>query len=163
MVKNWLLVPSPPRTEVVYLHMRLGDYVRDPLHLADLRAYYAECISRLPVGVAVHVVTNDKAEAARLYSDICSKYPFAALEDEDDPLEIIRTMAGGRGVICANSSFSWWAGYLHHLLDSRASVVFVPTPWFMDGGARFTSDFGFNGANVVNIGDQTGLDRWFSQ
>lgn len=148
MVKWWL--PTPDRNGDVYLHIRLGDYTQDPLHAADLRRYYTDCLAQVPSGTRVRIVTNDKEEAARAYPDLWDLLPLAEFEDEDDPLGIIQRMAGGRGVICANSTFSWWAAYLGHA-TREDFMAFVPGTWFMDGGVTYAGDFGFPGSRVVAI------------
>jgi len=40
---------------------------------------------------------------------------------------VIEIMKYGSGFILANSSFSWWAGFLR---ITHASVVVAPKPWF---------------------------------
>lgn len=108
----------------VFLHIRGGDYVRHPLHDVHLEtSYYPWAIQQFPVGTHFYVFTND-IPYAKTMSFLRSIAHSFVDTDELQTLECMRQCAGG---ICANSTFSWWGGYL---TPNRRIVI--PEKWFND-------------------------------
>lgn len=109
--------------DMVAVHIRRGDYVEHPLY-ADLTitSYYDDAMKKF---------TN---EQFLVFSDDikwCKEY-FWDRDDieyceEEDPVKALNMMAGCKGIIMANSTFSWWAARL-----STARVI-APLKWFSDG------------------------------
>ena len=67
------------------------------------------------------------------------------VDGEDEVASFYMMMLAGEGVICANSTFCWWAAWLG--LQNRR--VFLPSPFAPWGEPTGTGGFFFPGAEVV--------------
>jgi hypothetical protein len=95
----------PNISSTIFLHIRGGDYLTTDL-LLDLRDYYKKAISLFP-GKKFSVFTND-IHFSRNYLD---DFDYEIVrENDEDSLYLMSQCEGG---ICANSTFSWWGGYLN--------------------------------------------------
>ncbi len=122
----------------VAVHIRRGDYLS-----ASARAYHgilptayyspalAELASRSPVESIF--VFSDEPDAQVLDGINWPVEPTLIHPSSDSkPMESLILMSQARMVVTANSSFSWWAGWLAHFC--RRSMVFAPSPWFRRAG-----------------------------
>lgn len=112
----------PGIKEGIFLHVRGGDYVGNPLHDVGLDEYYRRAIAQFP-NAHFFVVTNDVSYTVNRPYLQGLKYTLV-LEPEVETLYLMSQCAGG---ICANSSFSWWGAYL----NPRRKIV-MPDRWFTD-------------------------------
>lgn len=109
----------------VGVHVRRGDYVGNTFY-TDLWAedYYRKAMSLFPD--ATFLIFSDDIGWCK------ANTTFVGCEfsegDEDADFENLMQC---EGIICANSSFSWWAAYL-----SEASKVVAPKKWYTDGVER---------------------------
>jgi hypothetical protein len=118
----------------IAIHIRGGDYRGNVFHEFDLKSYYQKCISMCP-GFDFVVFTNDV------------KYARGILDCEiiqEDEIDSLLLMSRCKGVICANSSFSWWGAYLN---PNRP--IFMPSKWFRN--QNMEGNYYFNGVTVVDI------------
>lgn len=111
--------------DMVAIHVRRGDYVNNPFYV-DLyfTDYYERAMAEFP-----------DCEFLVFSDDInwCKKQPiFASCEfsEGNDEITDLNIMTACKGIIMANSSYSWWASYL-----SNAKVI-APKEWFSDGIIR---------------------------
>jgi Glycosyl transferase family 11 len=129
---------DPPHKAGVAVHVRLGDYISNPMaaraHGVPDPGYYVRSIRRLIVeGIppVVHLVSDEPQEALRRLKD--AGLPPGAdvyLTSADSPWKDLAVLAGADAVVMSNSSFSWWGAYLAHR-SRKASVIFPPR-WFSD-------------------------------
>lgn len=122
---------------LISLHIRRGDYLNNPVYV-DLTQtdYYDRAIAQFP-GETFLVFCADRQQGSDDISDrewcdtfLASKgidYEFA---DGKDEIEDFNLMAGCKGHIMANSSFSWWASY------AGSGKTVAPRDWFSDGIQR---------------------------
>ena len=99
------IVPS----EYVGIHVRRGDYVNHPFYVDLMKTdYYQKAMAEFPEGTEFMVFTDDLGFCGNhnLFKDIRVFGPGDELDD-------LNWMAGCKGLITANSSYSWWAGYLN--------------------------------------------------
>ncbi len=117
------LYPELPRC--AFLHVRRGDYVNNDCHYIDLSSYYRRAMKRIPADTHYLVVSNDPT--------FCETYPVLQGVEHTivRNLDEVRTLGlmtlCGRGGICANSTFSWWGGWLNENPDR---VVVFPSRMF---------------------------------
>lgn len=121
IIADW---PAPPE-QMAAIHVRRGDYGRiqgalsDPVNGLQLPSrYYFDALDRIPAATPLAVFSDDPDWAARLFSD-----RNAWVSRGNLPVIDMLLMAQCRWVVTANSSFSWWGGWLN---DRPDRVVFAP-------------------------------------
>lgn len=108
----------------VAIHVRRGDYVRNPFYVdLSLTDYYEKAMAEFPN--EKFLVFSDDIPFCENYFD-GKEYEF----NDESEVDALNTMASCKGIIMANSSFSWWGAYL-----SNAKVV-APLAWHPDGITR---------------------------
>jgi hypothetical protein len=111
------------------VHVRLGDYKDiQGMRLSDI--YYERALALLAsMGpVSQVVVFSDEIELARKMG-IWRKFPsviFMETPREASPIESMLLMSLASQLVVANSTFSWWSGWLGNR-DGR--TVIYPRPW----------------------------------
>lgn len=105
--------------DAIFVHVRLGDYTNIPE--AQLKKnYYQDALALFPLGVQVHVFSNDMV-GAKFVVPNADQYI-----DVDEVTSIALMARYTLGGICANSSFSWWASQLNF---SICKLIVMPLPW----------------------------------
>lgn len=111
--------------DMVAIHVRRGDYVNNPFYVDLMNTdYYERAMLEFPD--SDFLIFSDDVEW-------CKRQPiFADCEFSEGKTETedMSLMASCKGIIMANSSFSWWASYL-----SNAKIV-APLAWYADGIER---------------------------
>lgn len=111
----------------VAIHVRRGDYVNNPFYVDLMETPYYEDAMELFPGEKFLVFSDDIEWCKK--QDIFKDCEFSG----GDELTDFNRMAGCKGIIMANSSYSWWAAYL-----SNAKVI-APLGWYSDGVIRTTT------------------------
>lgn len=108
------------KIDKVAIHVRRGDYVNNPFYV-DLTQtdYYKKAMAEFPD--EKFMVFSDDIEWCQK-QDIFTGCSFS----EHDEVKDLNLMASCKGIIMANSSFSWWGAYL-----SNAKVI-APKEWYSD-------------------------------
>jgi hypothetical protein len=127
----------------VALHIRRGDYLKVSQFHVNLwdTGYYQEAVKLFPPDTKFLVFCKDSQGEAQDKDDQewCRRnipllgIDFEMYEHTVSETDDLNAMAACKGIIGANSSFSWWAAYLNPHKD--ATVVF-PKQWFVDGVQR---------------------------
>jgi hypothetical protein len=112
------------KIDMVALHVRRGDYVNNKFYVDLMETDYYQKAMDMFQGESF-VVFSDDIEWCK------TKAIFDGCEFvQGDEIEDMNKMASCKGIIMANSSYSWWASYL-----SNAKVVY-PSKWYTDGIER---------------------------
>lgn len=132
-----------PPTNRVAIHVRRGDYLLPPwntVHYTLTEDYYRKAIANIKM---------DECEGFSIFSDDiewCKNEWFKDLHqvefiDEPDEVRSLAQMIQCKGgVICANSSFSWWGAFLGAYELKKPCIV--PSTWFKGGvGNLFPSEW----------------------
>lgn len=108
--------------DMVAIHVRRGDYVGNPFYI-DLTSngYYDRAMAEFPR--EKFLVFSDDIEWCKGFF-IGNDFEFSEGNSEIDDFNL---MAGCKGIIMANSSFSWWAAYL-----GGDKKVIAPKEWYTD-------------------------------
>lgn len=121
-----------PGSGAIALNVRRGDYMeprqRGIQGLAK-RGYYERSLRhlrRLGLDGPVFVASDSLEDVLVELKGIADFVPIAP-PSEANPLEVMLLLARADGLVAANSSFSWWAGFLG---DRPDHVVVAPRPWF---------------------------------
>lgn len=117
----------PPKTDMVAIHVRRGDYVSNSFYV-DLSntGYYDRAVKEFP-NQNFLVFSDNIAFCKRLFNG--KEFEFVEGGDE---LSDLNLMASCTGHIIANSSFSWWGAYL----SPYTQKVIYPKDWYTDGIRR---------------------------
>jgi hypothetical protein len=129
-------------TDKVALHIRRGDYLKATQFHVNLwdTDYYKEAVKQFPEGTKFLVFCKDNQSTEQDLDDKewCERnIPLLGINFElhqhTTETEDLNAMASCKGIIGANSSFSWWAAFLNP--HTNATKVF-PRRWFTDGVER---------------------------
>ena len=116
----------------IAIHLRLGDYKNliDVYGKPDIN-YYKNGIDLLKLKLGerpIWVFSDEPAKAEEFFSNEIQVDKFVEVNQEVRPIEYLNAMAQCLGIVCANSSFSWWAGYIAS--ERSAAQVIFPRPMF---------------------------------
>jgi hypothetical protein len=120
-----LTLPSVPKQDGAFLHIRGKDFVDHGLHDVHLqRAYYNSAIECFPKDTHFFIYTNDVPYAEKCDFLSTISHSFVEADEVTSLAGMAQCLQGG---ICANSTFSWWGAYLN---PNRTIVM--PTRFFND-------------------------------
>ncbi len=114
------------------LHVRRGDYTlpeQQKIQGLTTRAYYEKSLSylrRMGFDGPVYLAT-DSPEMVR--EEFAGMGEFLPIDPPPgvNPFEVVLLLSRIDGLVIANSSFSWWAGFIG---KRPGQVVIAPRPWF---------------------------------
>ncbi len=113
------------KIDQVAIHVRRGDYVNNPFYVDLIETpYYRDAMALFP-GESFLVFSDD--------IEWCKKqkiFQHCEFSEGRDEIEDLNLMASCKAVITANSSFSWWGGFL-----CKGKVI-APEAWYADGITR---------------------------
>lgn len=111
-----------------FLHVRRGDYVNNRYHKKnDIDNYYkmAEAALIEKTGITKIYVLSDDLEWVISQDFFCRDLYNVFKGNEIESLALMSLCTGG--AICANSTFSWWGGFLGAY--AHRNPVIVPKAW----------------------------------
>ena len=113
--------------EPTCLHVRLGDYVKNPLHGVADAAYYKRAIDELrrQKPNATIFLFSDNIELVKAELGIGDDINYIPSEVDDQQTMYLGSLC--HNFIISNSSFSWWMQYLSQR-DDR--LVIAPSRWY---------------------------------
>lgn len=127
---------SDASSEVIGVHVRLGDYVSDPLATAMMGrtgpSYYADAVAdlRSELGdLPVRVFTDSPDLVADVLAGVPGPLDVAPFAD---PWSGLRALSSCAALVLSNSTFSWWAAFVATVLDDRTVPVVMPEPWYAE-------------------------------
>jgi hypothetical protein len=132
---QWFLQVSKELAAIspIALHVRLGDYKNlGSIYGRPDPEYYANAVNLITkrIGDRPIWLFSDEPELA---SAIVGKHVNVSKiidpKSSDRAIEHLNLLGKCQGIVCANSSFSWWGGFLSSQLVSGSVVVF-PNPMF---------------------------------
>jgi Glycosyl transferase family 11 len=114
------------------LHVRRGDYMlpeQQKIQGLATRGYYRrslEHLRRLGLDGPVYLAT-DSPDVVREEFDGMGDFRLIDPPPDCHPFEVVLILSRVDGLVIANSSFSWWAGFIG---ERPGRVVIAPRPWF---------------------------------
>lgn len=113
------------KIDQVAIHVRRGDYVNNSFYVDLMQTpYYRDAMAQFPD--CEFLIFSDDIEW-------CKKqkiFEGCEFSEGNDELTDLNLMASCKGVITANSSYSWWGAFL-----SEGKVI-APKAWYADGVER---------------------------
>jgi len=125
---------SPSRQLHISLHVRRGDYRRNPQFGLLARGYYERALAAIRVNCPqveeVRLFSADIPLARDLLEEFQAKFKLTFSDSAlPSATGTLLEMRSGVGLIAANSSLSYWAAMLS---DCHPTCIAYPTPWFKD-------------------------------
>lgn len=121
------------------LHLRVGDYYlpgKNTFGVVD-ESYYLNAVLHLQKefpGIKIWAVSDQEILASKLYQRLLTKQVKLIRNlDKKSPLETFEFIRNANFVICANSSFSYWAARLNPNIEK---VVIPATPHLSIAGVK---------------------------
>jgi len=113
--------PLPPKYQ--YVHIRRGDYVSNATTYGLLgAAYYKNFLDKnLPLIIG----TDDKESSAGIIKDLQPSFVFSP--ENTTAWQALKMMANADSLILANSTLSWWGGFL---AANQGKQVYSPSPFY---------------------------------
>ncbi|PJJ71227.1 glycosyl transferase family 11 [Diaminobutyricimonas aerilata] len=122
------------------LHLRRGDYLNAPESRRVIattayarRAY--RLLQQMGAAAPLRLFSDSPNLVQEELGDLDLDIEFADPEGVLSPVNTMRAMSYGSGLVMSNSSFSWWAGWLMRRRDSNLPVI-APRPWNETGTAK---------------------------
>lgn len=111
----------------VCMHIRLGDYVKHPLHGVATIQYYNDALAALrkKCPSARVFVFSDNIDAIKEAFPVEHEFTFIPSDLSDHQTMYLGSLC--KGFIISNSSFSWWMQYLSKATDK---LVYAPSRWY---------------------------------
>ena len=138
----------------VAIHVRRGDYLTQPAgspHAPLSLDYYQRALARLQHDSEQHnfYVFSDDPNVQPAEVGLDNKMVTIVKPPRNSPpVESLRLIAQASTIITANSSFSWWAGWLGS--TRGGAKVFMPSPWYTDEPV-INHDILVRGTEVIRI------------
>lgn len=123
-IQSYLMTKYPNLKNSIFLHIRRGDYVNHWLHFINLEQYYKECLEYFDSNIHVYICSDD-IEWCK--SSWLKDLPNKTFLDENEVYTLWIMSICEKGGICANSSFSWWGGWLNQNPDKK---IYYPSKQF---------------------------------
>ena len=128
-------------SDSIILHVRRGDYVSAKNTMGLLSGdYYKLLLSKISNGHSKKIlVFTDSKEL--INESFIREFEYQILgPDELSAWQTLKLISLGKEIVAANSTLSWWGGYLALQRDSGAKC-YVPNPWFRDWHQRVENAF----------------------
>ena len=135
------------------LNIRLGDYqnLKNIYGEVDPEYYFSsvELLRNLLGERPIWIFSDDPELAQRILEPKFGKLQFVSHPENRRPIEYLNVLANCEGIVCANSSFSWWGAYVASQQNSEVKVVF-PRPMF--NTTKFKEPFNWLPSNWITLG-----------
>ena len=128
--------------KILVVHVRRGDYLttnhRNKFGVIGLKSYIPEIESIRKRNPGLEVITiTDEVNSLR-YENNYSALGRVIGPEITNPWLLLKVMSQADYLISANSSLSWWGGYL---CMTRGGKVIIPQPWFREKNQVGTGDY----------------------
>jgi len=135
---------------VCAIHFRIGDYIRYPDHHPILPVgYYETALQTLLAEnhgkIMIFCQKEDRMlveseRIPRLLEKNKSATFVWALDYQLTDWEELLLMSCASHIVIANSTFSWWAAYLHRMMSTEAGRIMYPSTWFGTAFSHYSTE-----------------------
>jgi len=136
-----LIAEEIKKKRPIVVHIRLGDYLNHKIGMLSENYFMSsiEAIKKTLGNREIWIFTNSPEQLGQLYPGI-SKQNFRVLTPSGDPAESMILMSKADGIVCSNSTFSFWAAKLskieckvvvpkNYSKDSETQIRNNPAHW----------------------------------
>jgi len=119
-----------------FIHIRLGDYIDNNLHVLDLSNYYIYCINKIksinPVA-RFYICTNSYDSNLTKYLDNFPIKDYILQDEKNNDIDTLYIMSSCIGGICSNSTLSYLGSYFQK--NKKKNNIYMPYPFvnFING------------------------------
>lgn len=110
---NWLAshIQQANSLQPIMIHVRLGDYLQNGMQILS-KKYFNEALLEMCRLVETDDVWvfSDSPDLAKDFLDVSTSKRVKFLANDQKSTETLMLMREGSGLICSNSTFSYWAG-----------------------------------------------------
>ena len=110
---NWLTskIEQAISLQPIMIHIRLGDYLQNGMQILT-KKYFNEALCEMSKLIETDDVWvfSDSPNQAREFLDITKSKRVTFLANNQKSTETLMLMREGSGLVCSNSTFSYWAG-----------------------------------------------------
>ena len=135
--KNYLLASKKIKNiKPIVVHIRIGDYLNNKFGLLS-ENFFASSIETMKKSLGkreIWIFTNSPQLLTALYPSILQRN-FRIFNPSGDPAEAMILMSEAEGIVCSNSTFSFWAA---KLAKAKSKVV-VPKIYSKDSEIQIRS------------------------
>lgn len=148
---NQQVIRAHSVNEYLVIHVRRGDFNLQNEQLGRLKSQYYEDALQIALTalnlprISIFVITDDPEEAKQIFS-VKNELKIIGPAELDE-WGCLSLMSGAKAVITANSTLSWWGGYLAY---KNGGIMVIPKPWFDLWGERVGSAFAHPGVLQVD-------------
>jgi hypothetical protein len=126
------------KPQAIGLHLRFGDYLRNPatraFHGLTAFDYYLSAldhVARLVDTDEVMLFSDEPERALDLFKNSQTEFRSVVVAPRTHSnLKDLLMLSNCAAIVCSNSTFSWWAGWLGSTI--RDIPVVLPEPWFAE-------------------------------
>jgi hypothetical protein len=117
----------------VAVHLRYGDFRKSSPHFQGNECLPIDYYHRAAAIVLEHhpdatfFIFSDEIAAAKKEFRPAARHVYVDVTTAANPFDDLRLMAACDHALIANSTFSWWCGWL---IENPEKIVIAPTPWF---------------------------------
>ena len=132
----------------IFIHIRGGDFLKSKHHKVDLKKYYLKSIKyflKKNINYTFLIFTNDKCYKNKIINYLKKNIKFNHKCINENELESLYIMSICNGCIVANSSFSWWGGYL----NKNHNKILMPSNWL--NYDIYYKDIYFSNAKIIDV------------
>ena len=132
---NWLreITKEIEIKKPIALNIRLGDYLKlKHIYGSPDPDYYLrsiEILKKYKEDAEIWLFSDEPEKAHLLLKDYVNFDKVVSIPSDFRPIEYLVALAYCDAIVCANSSFSWWAGFLSTHKNPNAKIIF-PRPMF---------------------------------
>lgn len=149
--QNW--IGKIEQTNPIGLNIRLGDY-KNLQHIygkldPDYYKRSAEILVNLLGDRPLWIFSDEPELAKEMLGNEFENLSVVSHPAEKRPIEYLNLLAKCEGIVCANSSFSWWASYIATQLNPKSKIIF-PRPMF--DSKKFSEPFNWLPDNWLTVG-----------
>lgn len=128
--RNLVMAAQMRKENSVSLHIRRGDYLKNPIYHVCTETYYRKAIEYLmdSMDAPIFYVFSDNPEwCEEFMQSFHVKYSVVNHNKGENSFKDMYLMTQCRHNIMANSTFSWWGAWLN---DKPDKIVIAPSPWW---------------------------------
>jgi hypothetical protein len=135
-IRKIILMKHAGLEQGVFVHIRRGDYVNNKFHELNLVEYFKRAFSHYPEETKWFVFSDDLPFCFS-YGVLRELKNKVFVNEPNEVLALWTMSLCGKGGVCMNSSFAWWAGWLCKQSYGENALIVYPDRQFASNEVNF--------------------------